>query len=117
MKLAKHPLHLPVQRRQFRGVSKLIKQNGVAFNFRYLEAHLVGVDQGLEHFLDDEPAVLNFRFADEPRKAADVGNKDQPFGFHFSFKVTFNGSFLEMSGCKSLQDSVDQLLNWASTQR
>ena len=40
-----------------------------------------------KQFLNDEPAVINFGFCDEPGESADVGNKEEAFVFHCKCKV------------------------------
>lgn len=63
------------------------------FLFRNLKAYLIGVNQYLQQFLDNKPAMFNFCFVDKPCKVTYIRNKKQLSVFRFfSFKVTINKS-------------------------
>ena len=87
VKLTEHFFNLLIQLGQVGRIAKFVKKNSVSFNFRNLEPDLIGINQGLQQFLYDKTAMINFRFVHKPGKATYIRNKKQPFVFHFSFKV------------------------------
>src|SRR5687768_6368929 len=66
VKLTEHSFHLFVHLCQVRGCTEAVEENGIPFHFRNLQPHLVGIDQGLQQFLDDKTAMLDFSLADKP---------------------------------------------------
>lgn len=76
VKFEEHFLDLFVDGGQVGGRAEFVEEDGVAFDLGDFEADLIGIDEGLQEFLDDQAAVVDFRFVDEFRKAADIGNKE-----------------------------------------
>jgi hypothetical protein len=66
VKLTEHSFNLFVHLFQVRGCTESVEENGITFNFRNLQPHLVGIDQDLQQFLDDKTAMLEFSLADKP---------------------------------------------------
>src|SRR6187455_3603872 len=87
MKLNKHFFYLTVNFCRRRWITELIKEDGISFNLRNFQPHVVGIDQYFKQFLNDEPAVINFGFCNEPGESADVGNKEEAFVFHCKLKL------------------------------
>jgi hypothetical protein len=56
---------------------KPVEENGIAFDFGYLEPKVICLYDLFQELFDDVTAVRNLRGLDEACKAADVGNEQK----------------------------------------
>ena len=75
VKRQEHFFNLPVSNIQVRRFSQLIKQYCIAFHFRNLQPHLIGIKNYFQQFPDDVLTVFEFDAIHKLSKPADIGNK------------------------------------------
>jgi hypothetical protein len=77
MKGGKHLLYLVEELLSRWGMAKPVKENGIAFHFRYLQADVVCLYQLFQKLFNDVTAVRNLGGLDKLRKAADIRTKQE----------------------------------------
>src|SRR5688572_15652007 len=90
MEFAKHFFYLCIYFFQVRDITIFIKKNGVAFNFRYLETDLVGINDNFKQFLYDMAAMINLHRIHKTGEATDIRNKYEAFVVHCEQKTIRN---------------------------
>src|SRR5688500_1166226 len=82
MKFGEHLFNLLNQFVHPGRITEFIKQDSISFNLRHIQVKLVRINDGLKQFLNDIPAMFNFRLIDKPGETADIRYKYEPCVVH-----------------------------------